>query len=116
MNQYYVVENGDMSADIISSALDLSFVRFGSIHAVFTGSPNGSLSLEFSNDIIEVGSDPSSAVVNWTAYSGSSYSLSSSGQYMFNISNMGYRWLRLVYTATSGSGVLNAIAAVKNDY
>lgn len=113
--QKKVVTNGDMSADIIGLVIDLGGVDLGSIQSVFSGTPAGSLFLEISNDIIPLGTDPNSGVTNWDVY-GAAQVLSAAGTYTFNISNMGYKWLRLHFTHSGGSsGVLNSTSVAKND-
>ena len=94
--EYNLLEAGDMSASITSDAQQLNQMFLCSIQAVWTGAPNGSLKLQISNDN-----------VNWTDYTGSSTSVSGSGDFMWNLSYTGYPWIRVVYTRVSGTGVLN---------
>lgn len=107
-----IITDGDMSDDIESIGIDMNQIALGSIQAVFTGSPVGTLKLQFSNDIVPVpangADDLASAVVNWTDYSGSSQAISAAGDFAWNLTNVGYRWLRLVYVFSSGTGELNA--------
>ena len=113
--QELILNAGNMTLTLHSLVIDLGATNTGSIQAVFAGAPVGSLFLEISNDIISPGSDPNSAVSNWTTYAGSAYSVAAAGNYMFNISNMGYKWLRMTYAPSSGTGSLSATSAVKND-
>lgn len=92
--QKKIINAGDMSADIISSVIDLGGISLGSIQSVFTGSPIGSLFLEISNDIISLGSDPNTQVTNWNTY-GTALAVSAAGSFVSNISNMGYKWLQI---------------------
>jgi hypothetical protein len=113
--QEVILTAGNMALTLHSLVVDLGAVGLGSIQAVFTGSPVGSLFLELSDDIVPPGADPNSVITNWTTYTGSAYAVTAAGNYVFNISNMGYKWLRMTYVPSSGSGSLSAIAAAKND-
>lgn len=101
-----------MATSFKSIGIDLNQVILYSIEAVFTGAPVGSLNLEVSNDIVPVassnsnpvGADPAANVVNWVTYTGSSTAVSGSGNFLWNVLEAGYRWVRVSYTATSGSG------------
>jgi len=114
-SQSKILTAGDMSGILHSEVLDLGEIDLGSIQAIYTGAPVGNLTLELSNDIIALGGDPNSLVANWTVYAGSSQAIAAAGNFIYNISNMGYKWLRMVWTPSSGTGVLNATAMVKNE-
>jgi hypothetical protein len=103
-----------MSGSLNSIGIDLQQLFLGSIQIVWASgaTPVGALTLEVSNDIVQpsLGTNPAANVVNWTTYSGSSTALSgNSGTAFYNITDMGFRWLRLVYTRTSGSATMNAV-------
>lgn len=112
-----IVVNGDMSqATINSIGLDIGQVYVSAIQAVFTGSPVGTLKLQVSCDNVApvqwssgsaIVSNPAANVVNWTDYTGSSQTISAAGNFAWLINPVGFRWIRLVYTKTSGSGNLN---------
>lgn len=110
-DQVSIVTNGDMSASINSNGIDVNQQVVGSIHAVFSGAPVGSLTLEVSNDIVPVGvaGNQSSNVVNWTTYTGSATAVAAAGSVMYNLVDMGFHWVRLVYTRTGGTGTLNVV-------
>lgn len=113
-DQVQIITSGDMSGSLTSIGIDLQQLVLGSVQAVWSGgsSPVGDLTLEVSNDIVQVslGTNPAANVSNWITYTGSTQSVSgNTGSAMYNITDMGYRWLRLKYTRTSGSGTLNAI-------
>lgn len=108
-----ILTNCDMSlATCISEGQDLSNVPLGSIHAIWTGAPTGTMIVQVSNDIVA----DQSLVTNWTTYSGSTIAIVAADSAMINFSNAGYRWIRLSYTKTSGTGSLNATLDTKGDY
>lgn len=88
-----------------------------SIQAVWTGAPVGTFTIQVSNDIVPltpstsnpVGPDPAANVVNWSTYTGSAVVTSGTpGNWMWITQLAPYKWVRLSYTATSGTGTLNA--------
>lgn len=108
-----IMTNADMSlASINSVGVDLSFAKDGAVQAVWTGAPVGVLKLQISGDNVP----DAASVVNWSDYSGSSINVSGPGDAAYNFPNAGYRWLRLVYTKTSGTGTINATYTSKGDY
>lgn len=71
-----------------------------SIQLVFTGTPAGNFKIQISNDH-KVTTD--FLPVNWTDYTGSSQTVSAAGDIMYDITDIGFAWVRIVYTAT-GAG------------
>ena len=112
-----IITNGDMSGNINSQGMDFNQIMLYSVQAVWTGTPSGILKLQLSNDIVNpvIGSiGQANEVVNWTDYTGSPQTLSgSAGNFVWNCIYPGYRWMRLVYTASSSSGTLNVIVSAK---
>ena len=83
-----------------------------SIQAVFTGSPVGSLILQGSNDMVPIsqvqGTDPAANVVNWSTIANTTTAVSTAGSQLWNMPSEGYRWVRVLYTFTSGTGSISA--------
>lgn len=102
-----ILVNESMASSFESSILALDFVNFFSVQAVFTGSPSGTFKIQVSND---VNSSPS----NWSDLGDSSQAISAAGDIMWDISSAGYKWAKVVYTRTSGSGTCNAVAITKD--
>lgn len=110
--QVQILTDGDMSqATVVSSGIDLQHIFVGSIQATWTGAPVGNFTVEISNDKVAVGlTDPSQFVTHWTTYTGSSQAAGGgSGDWVWDIANIGYRRVRLKYTKTSGTGTANAV-------
>lgn len=112
-----IISAGDMSqATVVSNGIDMNQIALASIQAVYTGAPVGTLTLEISNDIVAI--DPTvanqgAAVTNWSTYTGSSLAISAAGNFTYNLSDIGYRWIRVKYTKTSGTGTINATLSAK---
>lgn len=108
---FQMVSSGDMSASINSNGMDLQELDKYSIQAVYSGSPNGTLKLQISNDLVSRGPDsnPAANVVNWSDYTYSSLNISAAGSFIWKLPRKGEKWVRLVYTRSSGSGTLNVV-------
>lgn len=104
-----VVDAVSMAATINSTGVDLQGRSSYSFHAVYSGSPNGTLKIQISNDMV---SDAGS-VTTWTDYTGSSTAISAAGDTMFKIDRGGERWARHVFTFSSGTGSLTVIAGLQ---
>lgn len=105
-----------MNVNIASAAIDVRF-NFGyALQAVYTGSTiSGTLKLQGSCDPA-TGYSPIGGPTNWTDISNSSVVISAAGSQLYNVTDVMYNWVRLVYTdASSGTsdGVLTAIINVK---
>lgn len=95
--EYDLLKAGDMSGSITTDSQQLNQMFLCSIQAVWTGSTaNGTLKLQISNDNI-----------TFSDYTGSSVSVNGAGDFMWNLSYTGFPWIRVVYTRSSGTGVLN---------
>jgi hypothetical protein len=93
-----------MQSDIVSDPIWLGHVLHYSIQAVYTGTPNGSFKLQASNDKGANTNDLENvSITNWTDISGSTINVSASGDLMYSLENIGYRWVRLVWTDTSSA-------------
>lgn len=93
---YTLLSAGDMSqATLNSNAQDLSFYWVFSVQAVFTGAPVGSISLSASNDNI-----------TFTTIAGTTTAISAASNIMWNVENAGYKYVRVEYVKTSGTGAL----------
>jgi hypothetical protein len=108
-NDDITLSGTSMAVDITSDPIWLGHIANYSIQIVFTGTPDGVFKLQLSNDE----GNPSAAkeadrdfgIVNWTSIGGSSQIISAAGDLSYQVENAGYRWVRLVWEATSaGSG------------
>lgn len=90
-------EATSMATTITGSSFNIATYGTVAVQAVYSGSPNGTLKLQCSNDNS-----------NWSDISGASSSVSSAGNTVFNLTDAGYAFIRLIYTFVSGSGSLSA--------
>jgi len=105
-NKVIVPAGTVMNTTINSQAIDMQQLWGCAIQAVFTATPTGTFKIQASSDPATSynsgngqGANP---IVNWTDVANSSYAVTASGNYMWNIFDVCYNWVRLVYTDTSG--------------
>lgn len=104
----------DMATSFQLRAVWLGHICNFAIQLVFTGSPVGTYKLQCSNDpgMPDGGMTPqASNVTNWTDIADSDQDISASGNIVWNVENAGYTWVRVSYTATSGTGSLTSARA-----
>ena len=89
-----------MGADFSSQPIFLYQIYGFSLQAIFTRTPNGSFKLQGSNQDVKFGS----SVTEWTDLSGSTVAVTAAGDALFNFNGAFFRWVRLVYTRSSGTG------------
>jgi hypothetical protein len=109
-----------MNATINSQAIELQFLLWYSIQIVFTGTPTGSFKLQASDDPVaasklKLGANgvPQFVPTNWTDLPNQSQSVVAAGSAIWNIPDVGYTFVRAVYTDTSG-GSSTAIITVSS--
>ena len=110
VDNFQIFTNASMVGDLHSLPVNANQYGLVDIQAVWTGAPVGSLFIETSNDvgITEVDGTVIN-VTNWTTYTGSATATGgSAGNFAWHIWATGFKWVRLSYTFTSGTGTLNA--------
>lgn len=99
-----IVTDASMGASVESEVVDLSKTNGYSIYAKWTGSPVGIVKLQASLDN-----------VNFVDIIDSSSAVSGAGDILWEVTTAFYDKVKLVYTRTSGSGVLNVQINGKGD-
>lgn len=99
--------NTVMDANINSSPMQLEWMIGFSIQIVFTGSPTGSFKLQASCDPLSskgtgFNGDVSYVPTHWTDIADSSQSVTAAGNIEWNMSEVMFNWVRVVYTDGSG--------------
>lgn len=90
-----------------STAIDAAYLLSASVQAVVTGTVAGTLKFQFSND--QGPSGGSFAPTNWSDIPSATVSITNGGTYAIAKTDLCYRWIRLAYVTTSGTGTLNAV-------
>ncbi len=94
-----------MSGNLTTNAIPLNHIYGFSIQVVWSGGTAiGAFTVQASNDITNVGAN----VLNWETVANSSIAASGSGSAFYNYNGAFYKWFRIVYTYTSGTGTITA--------
>lgn len=83
-----------------------------SFHNIITGSPDGNLLIQISNDPTE----DDDFVSNWVDYPDSSTSLLGVDQLIINVKDLTFRWMRLVYIRVGGTGFITTNFVIVKRY
>lgn len=109
-NDTITLSGNNMAVNITSDPIWLGHIANFSIQIVFTGTPTGQFKLQMSNDDGRPSASTEAArdyqVNNFTDIVGSQQQITEAGNHGYTVQNTGYRWVRLVYTAGSGSGTI----------
>ena len=101
-----ILAAGDMAGSLTSDPFSVQKDTNCAIQAVFSGStPTGTFHLKASND-----------GVTYTTIDSADTSISASGDILWNITNIGFAYLELVYTRVSGTGTCTVTAFVKESF
>ena len=97
-----------MNATIDSIALGVPQMFGAAVQIEFTGTPTGNFKLQASADPWVANPTAAQVPTNWTDVADSTFTVSAAGNVMWNISDIEYNWLRVVYSDTS-SGMSTAV-------
>lgn len=112
-----LIEAGQITldADWESRPVWLGHIAQYAIQIFFSGTPDGTFSLECSNDEghpnAQSKTEQSESVENWTTITGSASVVTSDGDITWNAENVGYRWVRIVYSFNASTGALTSARA-----
>lgn len=109
-----ILSSQSMSADLVTPGINTQQDWAYAFQASWTGSALGTFKLQGSCDEVPTmlsGSASSIRVVNYTDISGTSnsttsFASASAGSIIWTVSYPGYNWVRLAFSAASGSGNL----------
>ncbi len=99
-----------MSSNFELAPIWLGHIENYSIQLFFTGTPNGVFKLQASNDLgnpVKGEAYAANGVENWTDILNSEQAITEAGDHMWQVCNAGYRWVRVVYTNSGGTGSLD---------
>ena len=94
-----LVTNGNMASTIVTSPVNLEKLSSLSFQVTFSGSPNGSMLLQSSNN----GS-------TWTSITNTIRTITAAGDIMYPIAEFDVHYIRVAWVPTSGSGTMNVYA------
>lgn len=108
---FQVVTNGSMGASITSLITNIQQISYVGYTVSWTGAPVGSISVQVCNDYDTNPDGSVRSAGTWVPIALST-PISPSGtadSAFIDIVGISSAWIRLVYTRTSGTGVLNAV-------
>lgn len=110
-----VITNASMTTTVTSAVTVIQNTSMLSYDISWTGSPNGSFSVQASNTFTQNSDGTVRNVGNWDTLplSSSTVITPGAGSGMIDIDASGFYAIRLVYTPTSGTGTLNATISGK---
>jgi len=103
MKEIELISAADAGSDVTSIGLNVGDLTHASIQISFSsGTLNGTLTLEASNDN-----------TTYATISGSSQAVTSGAQHLYNITDAGFKYVRVFWDRTSGTGTITAKAVLK---
>lgn len=114
MKLHQLITNGNMASNITSPVTIIEDYNRVSMTCVWTGTPTGTLTLQVSNDYSIHADGTTSNTGTWTSLSPTLTPAGSGGNGLFDIQTGAYA-IRLVYTASGGTGSLNVTINIKNN-
>ena len=99
-----------MSGDVTSAVSFIEHMLLYNVQATITGSPVGTLKLQA---CIDVATPTVSS--SWNDVASSTVTISGADIVMYDVSDISYKWVRLVYTRTSGTGAITALINAKGE-
>lgn len=110
-----------VTAQALNVSSNSAFVPLRSIFlytmaAIITGTPTGSLKLQASNDPETNDTQPLSnnPPTNWVDVANSTFTVTTASEVMWNVQFIGYNYVRVVYTDTSGGASAATMKIVFN--
>ncbi len=99
-------DTGSVGATFSGTAWSVEHLEGYSISAALTGDPSGTLKLQccITNPFTDNVTQTANPDVVWVDVSSSSQSVSASGNFAWNVADVYYRGVRVVYTRVSGTG------------
>ncbi len=119
-NTLSLLKNAVMTgtSEVDSSPITIDQIFGYAVQAIWTGTPNGTMLLQASCDApareTQTSNGGPDVVTNWSDITGTSITIAgSSGNFMWNLDGTFYRYFRLKYVNTSGTGSLTVNAVLK---
>ena len=92
-------------ADFESSVVCVEHLFAACIQATWTGTTAGTFQVQASNDVGDVKQPSSPGVTNWTdVASATAAPAGSAASGLIHLSDIGYKWLRVKFTRSAGTG------------
>ena len=108
-----IATNVVLNAGRQTEAVELKNIYMYAITATITGTPTGTIKLQASADPLTNTTIPldDSLPTNWVDVADSTFTVTAAGQNMWNVREVAYNWVRVVYTDASG-GTSTAVMTI----
>ena len=105
-----------LNANYTSPYVPLKSIVLYTMAANITGTPTGTVKLQASNDPETNDTQPlsNSPPTHWVDITNSTFTVSSSGETMWNVRDIGYNYVRVVYTDSSSGSSTATMTIVFN--
>lgn len=107
-----------LNANYNSPAAPLKSTVMYSISAVITGTPNGIIKLQASNDPetndTQPGGVPFPTPTNWVDITNTPFTVTTAGESMWNVRNPAYNYVRVAYVDNSGGSSTATVSIIIN--
>jgi hypothetical protein len=118
LKPYQLVTNQSMTSTFTSNPTNIEQLSLLSYDISWTGTPNGTFSVQVSNTYVPAASSPGNLPVNagnWTTLTLSTLPTATGapGNGGIDIAATGFTWCRLVYTPSSSTGTLSVTVSGK---
>ena len=102
VEQGILLKAASLGADVASVAVNIEHITRMSLHLILTGTPVGAIQLQCSNDPVADGD----SVINWIDYTDGVAAVSGAMGVMFNLKEISFKWIRVIYVRSSGTGAI----------
>jgi hypothetical protein len=98
-----------------SNPVPTDWVRLLCVAATVSGSAalNSTLTLQA---CLDPGTDARGSLTNWVDVASSAVTVTADGTTMWNVADLAWRWLRIKYVRTAGTGTLSVLATTKGEH
>lgn len=115
LRTWHALTDVSMATNVTSGGTNIQFLDNISIQLNFTGTPTGTFDIQVSNDFEQ---DSQGAIVhvgNWISLplNPTPSAAGSADQIIIDVNQVSQPWMRMVYTAASGTGTLNMYISAK---
>lgn len=113
--QSTIFSNNAVTASAFSNGIDTQQLALASIQFIVGDGVTGSFTLQGSNQNVQVYPGPNQAgyVTQWADYVGVTHSNGTGSSYLYNLANIAFRWIRVKFTYSSGSGAVTQLYSGK---
>lgn len=113
--KFQTIVNGDLSGNLISTVTNIEFQDNIGVQLNFSGDAEGLFSVQVSMDYAQNSQGAVSNAGNWIGLSldPAPAATGSGGNIYIDLNQLSAPWIRVIYTAASGTGAVNAFICGK---